>query len=71
VQGIEELSGAKGGGPGVGLDHIPPPDHVASGELFKDHAGKGTHVQGIDFDQVAGLGSRVFPGFAHRVRARP
>jgi len=68
LQGVEELSGGLGGGAGVRLQHVPAGNHVASGELFKDHAGNGTDVQGIDFDQVAGLGDRVFPGFAHRER---
>jgi hypothetical protein len=38
----------------VGLNDVPAGNHIAGGELFEDHAGNGTHVQGIDFDQVAG-----------------
>ena len=55
LQGVEELGGGWGGGAGVGLDHIPARDHIAGGELFEDHARHRTHVQSIDFDQVAGL----------------
>lgn len=71
LQGVEELRGGLGGGAGVRLQHVPAGNHVTGSELFKDHAGNRTDVQGVDFDQVAGLGHRVFPGFAHRVRARP
>src|SRR5258708_19110597 len=71
LQGVEELSGGLSGGAGVSLQHVPAGNHVPGSELFKDHAGNGTDVQGVDFDQVAGLGHRVFPGFAHRVWARP
>jgi hypothetical protein len=71
LQGVEELRGGLSGGAGVSLQHVPAGNHVTGRELFKDHARNGTDVQGVDFDQVAGLGHRVFPGFAHRVRARP
>jgi hypothetical protein len=57
------------GGASMRLQHVPAGNHIARGKLFEDHAGNGTDVQGIDFDQVAGLRSRIFPGFAHRVRA--
>jgi len=69
LQSVEELGGGLGGGAGVRLQHVPAGNHIAGGELFKDHAGNGTDVQGIDFDQVAGLGSRIFPGLAHGVGA--
>jgi hypothetical protein len=69
LQGVEELGGGLRGGAGVGLQHVPAGNHVAGSELFKDHAGNGADVQGIDFDQVAGLQGRIFPGFAHGVRA--
>jgi hypothetical protein len=55
----------------MSLQHVPAGNHIAGGERFKDHAGDGTDVQGIDLDQVAGLRSRIFPGFAHRVGTRP
>src|ERR1700687_3470151 len=70
LQSVEELGGGLSSGARVRLQHVPAGNHIASGELFEDHAGKGTHVQGIDFDQVAGLRRRIFPGFAHGVRAR-
>jgi hypothetical protein len=67
LQRVEELSRGLGGGAGVGLNHVPAGDHVTGGELFEDDAGYGTHVQGIDFDQIAGAGDRVLFGFAHGV----
>src|ERR1700674_317834 len=70
LQRVEELRGGLSGGASVRLNHVPAGNHIASGELFEDHAGNGTDVQAIDFDQVAGLRSRIFPGFAHGVRAR-
>ncbi len=66
LQGVEELGGGLGGGAGVGLKHIPAGDRIAGGELFEDHAGQRTHVQGIDLDQVTGLRHGVLLGFAHR-----
>ena len=71
LQGVEELGGGLSGGAGVSLNHVPAGDDVAGGELFKDHAGHGTYVQGIDFDQVAGLGHSVLLGFAHGVGPGP
>ena len=44
LQRIEELSGGQGGGAGVGWDHIPAGNHVASGELFEDHARHRAHL---------------------------
>jgi hypothetical protein len=55
LQSIEELSRGRGRGAGVGLNDVPARDHVAGGELFEDHTGQRTHVQGIDLQQVAGL----------------
>jgi hypothetical protein len=55
----------------MGLDHVPARDHIASGELFEDHAGHGTHVHSIDLDQVARLQHRVLLGFSHRIGTRP
>jgi hypothetical protein len=69
LPGVEELRGGLSGGAGVRLQHVPAGNHIASGELFEDHTGNGTDIQGIDFDQVAGLRSRIFLGFAHGVRA--
>jgi hypothetical protein len=71
LQGVQELSGGRGGGAGVGLNDIPARDDIAGGELFEDHAGHGAHVQSIDLHQVARPRHRVLLGFAHRVRARP
>src|SRR6266849_3524045 len=71
LQSVEELRGGLSGGAGVRLQHVPAGNHIAGGELFEDHAGNGTDVQGVDFDQVAGLRSRIFSGFAHSVRAEP
>src|SRR5437016_12043845 len=68
LQGVEELSGGLSCGAGVRLQHVPAGNHVAGGELFKDHARNGTDVQGVDFNQVAGLRHRVQFGFAHGVR---
>jgi hypothetical protein len=59
------------GGAGMSLNHVPTRDHIASGELFEDHAGHGTHVEGIDLDQVARLQHRVLLGFAHGIGTRP
>ena len=42
LQSVEELRGGEGGGAGMSLEHIPAGNHIASGELFKDHAGNGT-----------------------------
>src|SRR5437868_9747905 len=50
LQGVEELSGGLSCGAGVRLQHVPAGNHVAGGELFKDHARNGTDVQGVDFD---------------------
>ena len=71
LQSIEELGSGLGGGASVRLNHIPAGDHVAGGELFEDHAGYRTHVQGIDLDQIAGLGDRVLLGFAHGIGTGP
>src|SRR5437016_13913361 len=38
LQGVEELSGGLSCGAGVRLQHVPAGNHVAGGELFKDHA---------------------------------
>ena len=38
LQGIEEFGCGRGGGVGVRLNDIPARDHVASRELFEDHA---------------------------------
>jgi hypothetical protein len=46
---------------------VPAGDHVAGGELFEDHAGHRTHVQGVDLDQLAGPRNRVLLGFARGV----
>jgi len=64
LQGVEELGGSEGGGTGVSLNHIPARDHVASRELFEDHAGQRAHVEGIDLDQIARPRNRVLLGFA-------
>ena len=69
LQGIEKLGGGLAGGAGVGLDHVPARNHVASGELLEDHAGQGAHVEGVDLDQIAGAGHRVLLGFTHGIRA--
>jgi len=58
-------------GASVRLQHLPAGIHIAGSELFEDHAGNGTNVGGIDFDQVAGLASRMFPGLAQSGRTRP
>ena len=71
LQGVEELGRSRGRGTGVGLQGIPARDHVAGGELFKDHAGHRTLVQGIDADQIARLRHRVLLGFAHGVGTGP
>ena len=55
----------------MSLNHVPAGNHVAGGELFKDHAGDGADVQGIDFDQVARLRHRVLLGFSHGIGTRP
>ena len=43
----------------MGLDDIPARDHIASGELFENHAGQRAHVEGIDLAQIAGPRNRV------------
>jgi hypothetical protein len=55
-QGVEELRGGLSGGASVSLNHVTTGGHVAGGKLFEDHAGYRTHVQCVDFDQIAGLG---------------
>jgi hypothetical protein len=54
----------------VRLNHVPARDHVASGELFEDHAGERTHIQSIHLHQIAGPGNRVLLGFADGVGTR-
>jgi len=70
-QGLQKLRGGLGGGARVGLNHVPARNHVAGGELLDDHAGQGTHVQGIDLDQIAGPGNRVLLGFADGIGTCP
>lgn len=55
----------------VGLDHVPARNHVAGCELFEDHAGQRTHVQGIEPGPGGGLGHGVLLGFAHGIGMGP
>lgn len=49
----------------------PPGDHVPGGEVLQDQVGQGTHVQGVDLDDVSGLTGLVFLGLARSVGAWP
>ncbi len=71
LQGVEELRGGLGGRTRMSLNYVPARNHIARGELFEDHPGNGTDVQGIDFDQVARLRSRVLLGFSHGIGTGP
>jgi hypothetical protein len=53
------------------LNHVPAANDIAGGDLFKDDAANGSHVQSIDFDQVAGLRHRILLGFPLGIGTRP
>ena len=50
------------------MENIPTRDHIASGELFEDHARHRTHVRSVDLGEVARAQTpSVLPRFAHGV----
>jgi len=71
LQGVEKAGSRRGGGPAVGIDHVPARDHLASGELLEHHARHRAHLQGVDLDQIAGLLDAPAGGLADGIKPRP
>ena len=66
-EGVEEVGGSGGGGPGMSLDHIPAADDISGGEVLEHDAGQGAEVDGIDLDQVPGGSDGIASGLAYGI----
>ncbi len=49
---LQDFQKQSGGGASVRLNDIPTRDNIASGELLDNHARRGTHIEGVNLDQV-------------------
>jgi hypothetical protein len=71
LQSVEDPDGKVGGGPAVKLEHIPAGYEVAGGELLQHGVRDGTHIEGVELDEVARPLHRVVLRFADGIGPPP
>src|SRR3989304_1895843 len=59
LKGVQEMGGRSSRSLSMGLQHVPPADHIPGREVLEYHPGQGPDIQGVHLDQVPWLFHRV------------